>query len=124
MRNTAIEYISADTFSESLKRIKDQKGVSWTDLAMECGRTRGAITSYAYGTRQSVMKSTADDILRRLAGEKLPPTRLQVKEYTVAARKTQTEQRSETLQSKKLDQRKASVAELRRSLRTVRLDPS
>lgn len=122
MRKTAGEYIPVGPFASTLKEVKAQRGLSWAELAAECGRTRGTITSYVYGNRTVVTKETAEDILRRLAGEHLPPTSHQTREYTVAARKTQTDQRSETLQSKKLDKRKAAIAELRESLRQVRVD--
>lgn len=122
MRNNSREYISGEAFASILKGLKAHKGLTWAQVAEVTGRSAGTLSSYAHGKREFVLKDTADDIIRRLYGEPLPPTSRQTAEYTAKTRKTQSEQRSETLQSKKLGERKAKVAELRASLRSVRLD--
>lgn len=124
MRNSSAEYISAQAFSSTLKEIKAQKGLTWGQMGELAGRSPGTMSAFAHQKRDFVLKSTADDVLRRLSGEPLPPTPRQAAEYTAMERKTQTGQRSETLRSKKLGERKAIVAELRKSLRSVRLDES
>lgn len=124
MRNKQLEYISAEVFATTLKEIKAQKGLKWREMAVITGRSPGTLSAFAHGKREFVLKNTADDVIRRLSGEPLPPTLRQQAEYTVLARKTQSDQRTETLQSKKLGERKAQVAELRRKLRSVRLDES
>lgn len=122
MRNKPKEFISAQAFSTALKEVKAHRGLTWREMADLAGRSPGTMSAFAHHKRQNVLKETADDILRRLSGEPLPPTSRQTAEYTAMARKTQTDQRSETLKSKKLDERKAAVAELRTKLRSVRLD--
>lgn len=122
MRNKSVEYVSAQDFADAIKKIKAEKGLTWEEMGNRAGRAPGTIASYAFGNRERIEKTTSEDILLRLSGARLEPTARQQAEYTAMARKMQTDQRSETLQSKKLDQRKAIVAELRASVRQVCLD--
>jgi len=121
-RNKPVEKIPAEDFKNLILQVKADKGLTWAEMADLAGRTVGTMVSYAHGRKVWVSQRVADDILQRLAGANLPPTRLQQVKYTQLRRKDQSEQRAETLQTRKLDERKGAIAELRKSLGTLRLD--
>jgi len=120
-RNQAESEVSAVDFAALLKKLKEGHGLTWAQMADRTGRAPGTLKSYAFGKRTWVSQKVADDILQRLAGVALPPTPRQQAVYTQLRRKDQSEQRSETLSSRKLGDRKAQVEQLRSKLSALPL---
>ena len=112
----------AEDFANLLKQIKADLGLTWEQMGEKTGRAAGTLRYWGANPGRWVSRSVADDVIRRLAGEPLPPTARQKAEYTALSTKNQSLQRAETLQSNRLGDRKAAVAELRNKLGAVRLD--
>lgn len=123
-RTKAEENVSMEAFVVAIMKFKEANNLTWAQMDARAGRSPGVLNSYRWGGRKYVSRAVAEDILGRLNGHSKAPTRLQQAEYTDKARKDQANQRAETLRDNKLQERKAKVAELRKSLGALRLDKS
>lgn len=112
VRNTVGAFVDAEDFKKTLLTVKASKGLSWAEMGTLAGRARGTLISYAYGEKKLVSKMVAQDILKRLNGEPMPPTQLQRAEYTKQTKKVQADQRADSLRARKLAEKRTKVAEL------------
>lgn len=103
----SVEWISREDFARILLEFKERNGYSWSQLGRMCGRTTSHISTLGskYGGAAKIKKSAADDIMRRLNGEHLHPTKMQVRQYDEKQKRLQREQRSETLKQRKIEER-------------------
>jgi hypothetical protein len=112
---TAEKEIPAESFKKLLLAIKEEQGLSWSELAHKAGRSRGCMNDYMYRT-DYVTKKAADDIVKRLTGVPMPPTPRQAVEYAALKQKSQLELRTDSLKAGRYIDRKAKIDNLRTKL--------
>lgn len=120
-----LDWIPREDFARVLLAFKEEHGYSWSQLGRMCGRSTSHISTLGskYTGAAKIKKSVADDIMRRLNGEHLTPTKMQVRQYDERQKRLQREQRSETLKRRKLEERLARINELSIRLGAGPLEP-
>lgn len=105
--------IPIESFAEALLTLKATKGLTWGQMAVMAGRTPSHLSALVIpGHKKTILKATAEDILRRINGEHLSPTPLQVRQYNARMQKLYREQRAETLKIKKTEDRHVKLTAL------------
>lgn len=113
---TSDRYMLRTEFLELMGRIKEERGMLWSELAEVCGYTDRGFSAMLYGGREQIRMATVERIKDCLNGVPMAPTLAQERKYTRLSRKVQSEMRAETLKDRSLQERKAKVRGLKSKL--------